>query len=121
MRYLDGDLRKPWPLYERLWEARRGAFVGLLMFALLLGLVIGVLVAVACFEHGTTGTNYGRSGLALLISLWELLVVVGAGTCYQMWMRELDAVERESETLEEILDRRLKAIERQVFFEGVPR
>ncbi len=120
MRYLNGDLNQPSPLYTRLWEARRGFLVGFVFCVLLLGFVVGVLFALALFERGASGVNYGQTGLWFLWRVKGSLLLVGCYSIFLVWKRELDLVNEDTETIEQIIDSRLKAIERRVFPESFP-
>jgi hypothetical protein len=119
MRYLNDDLNQPSPLFVRLWEARRGLFVGLITGAFWLGLLVGALFALAAIERGGTGTNYGLAGLWFLWRLKGFLLLVGCYSVFLVWMRELSLVNEDSETLERIVDRRLRAVEQRVFAESL--
>jgi hypothetical protein len=120
MRYLNSDLDQPSPPYVRLWEARRGIYVGFGLCIFYLALPVVALFVLAAFERGIGGTNYGYAGLWFVWRMRSaLLLLVCYSTCL-VWKQELDLVNQESESPERILDRRLKAIEQRVFPERFP-
>jgi hypothetical protein len=109
MRYHRDALGKPWPLHERLWEAQRGLWLGLLEASILLACVLLVVEVVAHFL-----SDSGRLGVASLVFLlrWRgVVAVVFFGIVYRMWMNELELVNEDSETFEALVVRRLLHIE----------
>ena len=109
MRYRRNDPGKPWPLYERLWEAQQGLWVGLSISAILLACVLVLFTLVSYFvlrnEHPI---------LASLDFVWRLrwtFLLIFGWSIFLSWMKELALVNEGTETFEEFVVRRLQRIE----------
>jgi NhaP-type Na+/H+ or K+/H+ antiporter len=109
MRYHRSEPSRPWPLPERLWEARRGLYLGLFEAAILLGCV---LIVVEFLGHllAQGSLPLGVPALAFVQHWRGLIAVICAGIMWRMWMGELEMVNEQSETFEEIVIRDLKRI-----------
>jgi uncharacterized membrane protein YqhA len=114
MRYHDNG--KPWPLAERLWEAKRGLWVGAVMAGMLLVCVLVVVEAVSFVLKSQTGSRVplGAASLVFLYRWGWLVLIVCVGGMYRNWMRDLELVNEETESFEELVIRRLNAIEDKV-------
>ena len=109
MRYHRDEFHKPWPLPERLWEARRGLFIGLLEAAILLGAVLIVVELVGQFK-AQERIPLGIPTLVFLQHWYQLILVICAAIAWRMWMGELELVNDESDTFEQIVLRDLKRV-----------
>jgi hypothetical protein len=74
-----------------------------------------VLFGATGLVRAVTQTNYGRAGLWMLLRWWKLVLVIACCTAYQFWMQELEIVNQDSSSLEQVIDSRLKAIEQRLF------
>ena len=109
MRYHRGEPGKPWPLPERLWEARRGLFLGLAEAAILLGCVL-IVVELVGHIAAPDRIQLGIPALVFLQHWYQIVLIICAGIAWRMWLGELELVNEESETFEEKVLRDLKRI-----------
>ena len=107
MRFHRTDWDKPWPLGERLWEARRGLWVG----AIMSGMTFGLLFAVCVGLRVAFGWN---NVFIRLFGSWVFLGLITVGSIWQSWMKDLDTVNLDSITWQEKAEWRLKHLERDV-------
>ncbi len=121
MRYLNGDLNQPSTLSTRLWEARRGILTGLVMAAFWSFLVLVPLVVWEGVKHAGQ-TPKGAAGLFFLLRStwflrdWGFVAIVACYAAFQCWMQELAVVSEGTQTFEQIVARRLKALEQRVWW-----
>src|ERR1017187_75402 len=112
MRYHKSELNEPWPLNERLWEARRGLWVGLATTSVILGFV---LVVAEFFGHLLdSSVPLGAPALLFLFHWYKMILPIFLGMIWSVWMQDLDTVNRDSITFEEIVLQRLDRIEARI-------
>jgi hypothetical protein len=119
MRYHRNEPGKPWPLVERLWEARRALWIGPFVCALLLACILFAVEFVAQVSSGGSA-RIGRASLAFVYQWWGLIAIVAIAATIQTIERELARVNEDSETFEELVIRRLQRIEEALNAETMP-
>jgi hypothetical protein len=107
MRFHRAEPNKIWPLTERLWEARRGLAMGIVMSCV-------AYTPIFLAAYGAKSWLKWHNVLVKLFSDWEFMLLLVVATVFKVWMQELDLVNEESITSEEKIELRLRALEKQV-------
>jgi len=106
MRFHRAEPDKIWPLTERLWEARRGFFMGILMSGF-------AYTPIFLAAYSAKSWLHWHNVLVKLFSDWKFMLILVAGTIFRGWMQELELIDEGSITSEEKLELRVRALEKQ--------
>ena len=116
LRYRLDDLGRPWPLSERLWEARRGLWIGAVTYLAFIT-IIGIPI-IACLAFWFSVTKRAQPINLIFWLVWRCkltILAIGSVVIFQSWMRDLEVLNGDSETFEQLTLRRLLAIERRLW------
>ncbi len=104
MKYHRADPDLEWPLAERLWEARRGVWVGVVLSAV-------TYLPLLLLAFAAKSRLHWSNSLIGLLADWRFELLLTILTIYRTWAQEVDMVNQDSITSEERLYLRIRALE----------